>query len=89
MKTTTIPPLRVTPELRAEAEAVLEQGETLSSFVLEAVNRSIEHRKARREFISRGLASAVRAKKTGKYVSAESVVNKLERKLLKAKRRAA
>jgi hypothetical protein len=31
MKTTTIPPLRVSPELRRQAEAVLEQGETLST----------------------------------------------------------
>jgi predicted transcriptional regulator len=88
MKTTTIPPLRVSPELRAEAEAVLEEGETLSSFVLEAVNRSIEYRKARREFIERGLASAEKAKKTGKYVTAEKVIDKLARRLLKAKRRA-
>ncbi len=87
MKTTTIPPLRVSPELRAEAEAVLEPGETLSSFVLEAVNRSIEYRKARLEFIARGLASAANAKKTGKYVPAGKVIEKLERKLVKAKQR--
>jgi hypothetical protein len=89
MKTTTIPPLRVSPELRAEAEAVLEPGETLSSFVLEAVNRSIEQRKARREFIARGLASGTQAKKTGKYISADKVIDKLGRKLLKGKQRAA
>jgi len=89
MKTTTIPPLRVSPELRAEAEAVLEQGETLSSFVLEAVNRSIEYRKVRREFIARGLASASRARKTRKYISADKVIAKLARNLLKAKQRAA
>lgn len=88
MKTTTIPPLRVSPELRAQAEAVLEEGETLSSFVLEAVNRNIEYRKARREFIARGLASAKQAKKTGKYVPAEKVIDKLNRRLLKAKQRA-
>jgi predicted transcriptional regulator len=88
MKSTTIPPLRVSPELRAQAEAVLEEGETLSSFVLEAVNRSIEYRKARREFIERGLASAEQAKRTGKYVAAEKVIDKLTRRLLKAKRRA-
>lgn len=89
MKTTSIPPLRVSPELRREAEAVLEQGETLSSFVLDALTRSIGYRKARQEFIARGLASAARAKKTGKCVSADRVVEKLARKLVKAKRRAA
>jgi len=89
MKTTTIPPLRVSPELRKQAEAVLEQGETLSGFVLEALNRNIEYRKARQEFIARGLASAARARKTGKYVSADRVIGKLARKLVKAKQRAA
>ena len=89
MKTTTIPPLRVSPELRRQAEAVLGQGETLSGFVLEALNRNIEYRRARQEFIARGLASAARARKTGKYVSADRVIGKLARKLVKARRRAA
>ena len=89
MKTSSIPPLRVSPELRKRAEAVLEQGETLSSFVLDALTRSIDYRKARQEFIARGLASAARAKKTGKYVSADRVLEKLARRLVKAKQRAA
>ena len=37
MKTSTIPPLRVSAKLRREAESVLEEGETLSSFMLEAL----------------------------------------------------
>jgi predicted transcriptional regulator len=85
MKTTTIPPLRVSPELRKQAEAVLERGETLSAFVLDALTRSIQYRKARQEFIARGLASAARARKTGKYVPADKVIGKLGRKLAKAK----
>ncbi len=89
MKTTSIPPLRVSPELRKQAEAVLEQGETLSSFLLDALTRSIEYRRARHEFIARGLASAARAKTTGKYVSADRVIEKLARKLVKAKQRTA
>ena len=89
MKTTTIPPLRVSPELRKQAEAVLGRGETLSGFVLDALNRNIEYRKARQEFIARGLASAARAGKTGKYVPADRVIAKLSRKLLKARRRTA
>jgi len=89
MKTTTIPPIRVSPELRKQAEAVLEQGETLSGFVLDAVTRSIEYRNARQAFIARGLASASQAKKTGKYVPADRVIEKLARKLAKAKQHAA
>jgi hypothetical protein len=86
---TTIPPPRVSPDLRKEAEAVLEDGETLSGFVLEAVTRSIEYRKARQEFIARGLTSAAKARKSGRYISAERVLGKLERRLSKAKKRAA
>ena len=89
MKTTTIPPLRVSRELRRQAEAVLERGETLSGFVLEALTRGIEYRKTRQEFIARGLASAAKAKKTGKYVPADRVIGKLARKLGRAKQRAA
>ena len=89
VKTTTIPPLRVSRELRRQAEAVLEQGETLSGFVLDALTRSIEYRKTRQEFIARGLASATKAKKTGKYVPADRVIGKLARKLARAKQRAA
>jgi N-acyl-D-aspartate/D-glutamate deacylase len=89
MKTTTLPPLRVSPELRQQAEAVLEEGETLSGFVLDAVTRSIEYRNLRQEFIARGLASAARARKRGGYLSAERVLAKLTRRLAKAKQRAA
>lgn len=89
MKTTTIPPLRVSPELRKEAEAVLEEGETLSRFVLDSVTRSIEYRKARQEFVARGLASSAKARKSGRYISADKVIGKLARKLVKAKQRAA
>jgi len=88
MKDTTIPPLRVSQELRKQAEAVLEEGETLSAFVLEALNRNIEYRKSRQEFIARGIASAARSRKTGRYVSAGAVIAKLARRLAKARRRA-
>ena len=81
MKTKTLPPLRVTAELRRSAESVLDSGETLSSFVLESVARNIGARRAQRAFIERGLASAERARRTGRYVAAETVMRKLSRRL--------
>jgi predicted transcriptional regulator len=81
MKTRTLPPLRVTPELRRSAESVLGEGETLSAFVLESVARNIEARRAQQAFVERGVASAERARKSGKYVSAETVMRKLSRRL--------
>jgi predicted transcriptional regulator len=85
MKTKTLPPLRVTPGLRREAEAVLADGETLSAFILDSVARNVEARRARQAFVERGVASAERARKTGRYVSADSVVRKLSRRLAVAR----
>lgn len=81
MKSSTLPPLRVSPELRADAEAVLAPGESLSSFVHDAVTRTIEYRKAQQEFVERGLASAAKARRTGRYVSSGVALGTLRRQL--------
>lgn len=88
MKSSSIPALRVSAKMRREAESVLREGETLSGFVLDAVTRSVELRKAQRLFLARGLASAARAKATGRYVSAHKVLGKMRRRLAAARRRA-
>lgn len=85
MKTATFPPLRTTPELRQAAEQILEDGETLSGFVEQAIRESIERRQNRQEFIARGLLSRENARRSGKYVSAESVIGRLEQMLAQAK----
>src|SRR5512134_3167544 len=88
MTTTTIPPLRVPPEIRRQAEAVLDPGETLSGFVLDSLTRSIEYGRARQEFVARDLANSAQAKKEGRYVPADRVISKLARKLARAKQSA-
>ncbi len=85
MKTKTLPPLRVTPLLRREAESVLAEGETLSAFILDSVARNVEARRAQQLFVARGLASAARSKKSGRYVAAEAVMRKLARRLAAAR----
>ena len=85
MKTRTLPPLRVTPLLRREAESVLAEGETLSAFILDSVARNVEARRAQQMFVTRGLASAARARKSGRYLSAEAVMRKLSRRLTAAR----
>lgn len=77
MKSATIPALRVTPDFRHDAESVLNDGETLSSFVEESVRRQIEYRKFQREFIARGLAARDKARATGTYVSKDEVMDRL------------
>ncbi len=81
MKTRTLPPLRVTPGLRRKAESVLADGETLSAFILDSVARNVEARRAQQAFIARGIASAARARKTGRYISAGVVMRKLSCRL--------
>lgn len=85
MKTATLPPLRVDNELRAAAESVLQEGETLSGFVLEAVRLNIERREAQREFIARGLTAREEARQSGKYVSSAEMLKRLDKSLAKAR----
>ena len=88
MKTATVPAIRVSPELRAEAESVLAEGETLSAFVVESIQHGIAYRKFQRDFIERGRANLEHARQTGQYVPAGEVVAKLRKRFADAKRNA-
>jgi len=90
MKTATLPSLRVDPELRAAAESVLKEGETLSALMEDSLRRQVHYRKTQAEFIARGLASLAEAQRTGVYHSAEDMMAMLKAKLdaAKAKRAA-
>lgn len=88
MKTSSIPSLRVTPELRAEAESVLESGESLSSFVEQSLRVQIIRRQAQREFIARGLASRDEARRSGEYFTADEVLSDLDAALEEAEAKA-
>ncbi|SSC68454.1 YlcI/YnfO family protein [Ciceribacter selenitireducens] len=85
MKTATLPSLRVDPELRAAAESVLEEGESLSAFVENSVKAQIHYRKTQAEFIARGLASLAESERTGVYFTSEEVLSELKG-MLDAKR---
>jgi len=50
------------------------------------VRRNVEFRYAQKAFIERGPASGAAAKKSGKYVSAATVLGKLARRLDKARK---
>ena len=78
MKTATLPSLRVAPELRAAAESVLEEGETLSAFVENSVKAQVYYRKSQAEFIARGLASLAESERTGIYYTSEEVLGELK-----------
>lgn len=85
MKTATLPPIRVAPDFRLELEGVLEQGETLSQFVENAVRATVAKRKNQAEFVRRGMAAIEETKRNSSGISADVVVAKLEAKLAAAK----
>ena len=81
MKTATIPSVRVEPELRAEVESLLSDGETVSEFVEASVRATVLRRRNQAEFIARGMHSLEDARRTGHYVDADVVLDGLQRKL--------
>ncbi len=81
MKSAVIPQVRVEPELRAELEAVLRHGETLSQFVESSVRGAVEFRRVQTTFHERGQAAWEQYQSTGKSVSADEVLAKLQAKL--------
>lgn len=85
MKTATLPSLRVDPELRGAIEDLLEEGESLSGFVEQSIRSNIARRRARAEFVLRGLLSRDLARQEQNYVEAGQVIGKLETLLAQAK----
>ena len=85
MKTATLPPLRVAPELRQAAESVLQEGETLSGLMEQSLRGEVNRRRMQAEFIARGLAAREEAKRTGVYYSIDEVMGSLQNILDEAK----
>lgn len=83
-KSATMPSLRVAPELRQAAEAVLNEGESLSSFMEQTLRNEVNRRRVQAEFIARGLASRDEARRTGKYYAADEVHAELRAMLAEA-----
>ena len=65
MRSATFPPIRVEPEVRAEVEAVLREGESLTQFIEEAVVAAAAWRRVQSEFVARGEVAIERWKQEG------------------------
>lgn len=89
MKTASLPSLRVDPELRAAAESVLKEGESLSALIEDSLRRQIDYRRTQAEFIARGLAGLAEAERTGVYHTTDDVMELMRKKLEEAKARKA
>ena len=81
MKTAQLPPVRVAPAIRAEIEAVLQEGESLSEFVESSAIEAARRRKAQADFLVRGRASLVEAKRTGELYEADSTLENMRKRL--------
>lgn len=81
MKSAVIPQVRVEPELRAELESVLRQGETLTDFVESTVRNAIAFRRVQTTFHARAQAASQAYHETGVSVPVESVLDRLQSKL--------
>ena len=81
MRSATFPPIRVEPEVRAEVEAVLREGETLTQFIEEAVVAAAAWRRAQAEFVKRGEDAIERWKREGGGRPADEVMADLQSRL--------
>jgi len=86
MKTAILPQIRVEPQLRAEVEAVLREGESLSEFIEATVRGDVEYRRAQAEFHERGEAAWRQYRRSGESYPASQIVSEL-RDMLEARRR--
>ena len=83
MKSASTPSLRVDPELRQAAGAVLREGESLSSFMEQSLRVQVT-RCQHHAFVVRGLASRDEARRTGEYFDTASVHAELRGMLTKS-----
>ncbi len=88
MKTATLPPVRLSPELKKKIEGVLEEGESLSSFVIEAVTQKAQIRRERKAFVRKAMERSRQAERSGDFIPAEAVFERLEGALDRAKQKA-
>ncbi|MBV6883520.1 YlcI/YnfO family protein [Xanthomonas euvesicatoria] len=86
MKSASLPSLRVDPALREADEAVLQEGETLSSFVEHSVRAQVNQRQQQKAFIARGLASRDSAKAAGRHIGAVDVLDGLQSQVDKTRK---
>jgi predicted transcriptional regulator len=86
MKTSTLPALRVRPELREAAERALRPPETLSNLMEASLESFIAHRTAEDDFIARGLRAAERSRANNDYIGADDMLKELTQPLAQARK---
>ncbi|MBN8491994.1 MAG: prevent-host-death protein [Burkholderiales bacterium] len=86
MKTSTLPAVRVEPALRSDAEAVLDEGESLSDFVATCVRDGVAWRRTQDAFLARARDAVERSEREDNGISPQEVLRRMDARLDAARR---
>jgi hypothetical protein len=89
MKTSTLPAVRVEPALRSDAEAVLDEGESLSDFVASCVRDGVAWRRTQDAFLARARDAVERSEREDSGISPQEVLRQMDVRLEAARQRLA
>lgn len=89
MKTSTLPAVRVEPALRSDAEAVLDEGESLSDFVASCVRDGVAWRRTQDAFLARARDAVERSERDGSGLTPQEVLREMDVRLEAARQRLA
>jgi hypothetical protein len=89
MKTSTLPAVRVEPALRSDAEAVLDEGESLSDFVASCVRDGVAWRRTQDAFLARARDAVERSEREDSGFSPQEVLRQMDARLEAARQRLA
>ena len=89
MKTSTLPAVRVEPALRSDAEAVLDEGESLSDFVAACVRDGVAWRRTQDAFLARARDSVERSERDNTGLTPDEVLQRMDARLDAARQRLA
>ena len=89
MKTSTLPAVRVEPTLRSDAEAVLDEGESLSDFVASCVRDGIAWRRTQDAFLARASVAVERSEREDSGISPQEILRQMDVRLEAARQRLA
>ena len=78
MLKTSLPPVRVSADLRTAAEGVLRPDETLSSLMAYALRAEVRRRLDVEEYVRRGLIAKAESERDGSWSSADDVLADLQ-----------
>jgi hypothetical protein len=87
MKTSTLPAVRVEPALRSDAEAVLDEGESLSDFVASCVRDGVAWRRTQDAFLARARDAVERSEREDSGVPPQEVLRQMDVRLEAARQR--